>query len=306
MKADRDVRNRRLAELSLLLITALWGGTFVTVKAALTDATPLYFVALRFTVAFMAMAAMYPGQVVRAARPGCRGVVVAAGLFLLIGYTMQTWGLVYTTPAKSGFITGFSVIITPLIARLWRYPLPDRATFAGIGCALIGLGLLTLDSGLGAVNLGDCLTLICAAAFAFQIVMVGHYARRIDPVSLAAGQIGVVAALSWPAALIIEPRPDHLTPRLAAAVLVTALLATVLAFLVQSVAQKYTSAARTALIFTAEPVFAGLFSWWFIGEWLAPAQMMGCLLILYGMVSPELILFWHGRRADSRRAGRPG
>ncbi len=106
------------------------------------------------------------------------------GTFLFTGYAFQTWGLVYTTPSKSGFITGFSVILVPLIALLQGHPM-RAANISGAGCGLLGLYFLVTPGGIGAVNRGDVLTLFGAIAFAIHIVLVGAYTRRFSFLHLA-------------------------------------------------------------------------------------------------------------------------
>jgi len=281
---------RTLAELLLVLITLIWGATFVVVKGALSDASPLPFIALRFTLAgILLLVVLARGHIDRKAlAPG-----MTLGVLLWLGYTGQTSGLVYTTPSKSAFITGFSVILVPLLMVLWRFRL-RAASLAGAAFGLAGLYLLVAPSGSSGVlrvNRGDLLVLLGSVAFAFHIVLVGVYTRRVSFLHLVPVQIltvGMLAAGAW----LFSPRPVlHTTGRLIAALLITAILATAFAFSVQNWAQQFTPPAHTALIFALEPVFAAITSRVVLGEHLGRRVLVGSGLILAGMVFSEI---WGG------------
>ena len=188
---------RTKAELLLVVTTFIWGSTFVIVKGALADASPFPFIAVRFILAGLLMF----GVMARGRLP--RETLLPSlllGIFLFTGYAFQTWGLVFTTPSKSAFITGFSVILVPLIALFHGYPM-RAANVTGAGLGLLGLYFLVLPSGIGAVNRGDLLTLFGAMAFAVHIVLVGTYTRRFSFLHLAPGQIlvvGIIATLAIP------------------------------------------------------------------------------------------------------------
>ena len=281
---------RAKAELVLVAITAIWGTTFVVVKEALADASPMVFIAIRFSLAGLLLALVL-GRGVR----GLGREVLAAGLlqgvFLFGGYALQTWGLVFTTPTKSAFITGFSVVLVPLILAAGGAPLRLPSLAAALA-GLAGLYVLLAPSASGGVNPGDLLTLGGAVAFAFQIVLVGRYAERLPlravvPVQIVA--VGLLAALSLPVSGRI-----HLvwTPGLLGAFAVTSVFATAFAFSGQNWAQQYTPASHTALIFALEPVFAAITSRFVAGERMGARFLAGCVLILGGMVISEL---WGGR-----------
>ena len=137
---------RTKAELLLVVTTFIWGSTFVIVKGALADASPFPFIAVRFILAGLLMfAVMARGRLpAQALLPS-----VLLGILLFAGFAFQTWGLVFTTPSKSAFITGFSVILVPLISLFHGYPM-RAANAAGAGLGLLGLYFLVLPSGIGA------------------------------------------------------------------------------------------------------------------------------------------------------------
>ncbi len=278
------MNQRKKAEALLVTITFIWGSTFVIVKGALAEASPLAFMAVRFLLAgaLLFVVLNWRGLDRRAVLPG-----LVLGLFLFAGYICQTYGLLYTTPSKSAFITGSSVILVPLILTL-RGVRMTGANFAGALLGAAGLYFLVLPSGFSAVNRGDVYTLIGATSFAFHIVLVGVYTRRHAFQDLVPVQVMTVGVLSLAALPLDRNLRFHWTLGLGAAIVVTAVFATGFAFSVQNWAQKYTPPAHTALIFALEPVFAALTSRVVLGERLGAEALLGSVLVLVGMIVSEL------------------
>jgi len=283
----RILSQRSKAELLLVVDTFIWGSTFVIVKGALSDASPFPFLAARFTLAGLLMwLVMARGRVDRRAiQPS-----LVLGIFLFAGYAFQTWGLIFTSPSKSAFITGFSVILVPLISLFSGYRM-RAGSLSGAVLGLLGLYFLVVPSGLHAVNRGDILTLIAAISFAVHIILVGSYTRRFSFLQLAPGQILVVGAIATLAGPLGPAWVMHWTTRLLLAIVVTAIFATAFAFGSQVWAQQYTPPAHTALIFALEPVFAALTSRLMMGERWGGKVVLGAALILAGMVVSEI---WGG------------
>jgi drug/metabolite transporter (DMT)-like permease len=278
---------RTKAEAFLVVVTAIWGCTFVVVKGALADASPLPFLAARFVLAgVLLLVILGRGQVER--RTIFPGSVL--GLFLFAGYLFQTWGLIYTTPSKSAFLTGFSVILVPLLMMLSGVRMGSATILGGV-LGLFGIYLLVAPSGMAAVNRGDILTLAGAFSFAVHIILVGYYTNKFSFLHLVPVQVLAVGLLSLVALSLVPDQTLHWTGRLVVAILITAVLATGVAFSVQNWAQQYTPAAHTALIFALEPVFAALFSRLVMKEHLGGRVLVGSGLILAGMIVSEI---WGG------------
>jgi drug/metabolite transporter (DMT)-like permease len=267
----------------LVAVTAVWGSTFVVVKDAVARMPVMGFLAWRFALATLVMLVLRPGAVVRLGRRGWwRGFLL--GLSLAGGYVAQTYGLRYTSAAASGFITGMFVVFTPLISgAILRRRVP-WAAWAGVALATAGLGVISLH-GLR-VGFGELLTLVCAFSYAVQLVGLGEWSGDHDPFALAIVQLGTVAVLST---LIALPGQLRLPPDggVWAAVAVTAVLATAVAFLVQTWAQSLMSATRAAVVMTMEPVFAGLAAV-AAGEHLDWRIPVGGVLVLAAMYLVEL------------------
>jgi drug/metabolite transporter (DMT)-like permease len=271
-------------ELAMVAVTAVWGSTFVLVRDAVAQIPPFAFIAYRFLAAALLLAALRP----RLAAVGSPELAAgaAAGLALFAGYGLQTVGLQYTTASNAGFITGLSVVLTPLLAGLVLRQPPGRWPVAGVVLAAAGLGLLSLQA--LEVRRGDALVLGCAVAFATHILLLGRYAPRLSTYRLAIVQLATagLAGLAWAgvAGDLVVPGSAEVWVALA----ITSVAASAAAFLIQTRAQREVSPTRTAVIFTMEPVFAGLFGFLLAGERLSARGWLGAALILAGMLVAEL------------------
>jgi len=279
-----------VADLSLLLLTLVWGTTFTLVKRVLDAGTsPAVFLALRFGLATAVIGALWLWRRPRPT-PGLLRDGSLLGLAMFAGFALQTFGLRYTTPSRSGFITGLAVVIVPLIAKFLQGRRVGGPAWAGVAFAVVGLFMLTRPFGGDAtalVQLGDLLTLGCAFAYAFQIIWTSEFSPRHSLVSLTLVQIGVTFAGTLLLALL-EPRSLVPSTELAGTVLFTGLVMTVGAFFVMNWAQRHTTAVRAAIIYALEPPAAAIFSNVITGEILPPLGIAGGALILLGIVVAEV------------------
>jgi drug/metabolite transporter (DMT)-like permease len=278
---------RRKAEAALVWNTVIWGATFVVVKSALADISPLFFLALRFSLAALILlpllARKAPGWSWRTAGAGA-----LAGVFLFSGYVLQTLGLRLTSAPKSAFVTGLSSVMVPLLGALVYRTRPLISEVAGLLAATAGLVLMTLQGVRGGVSLGDVLTLFCAVGFAAHIVVLGHFSERMSFEVLAIMQVGAAALLSVCSFWWVERPHVQWRPAVIGAILITGLLATALAFTIQAWAQRYTTSVRTGLIYALEPVFAWITSFLLVGEGLSARAAAGAVLILGGVALVEV------------------
>lgn len=286
------------ADAALLGLTVLWGITFVAVKDSLAFTSPFAWLTARFLLG-AAVATPF------AARHGLRladlrsGAVL--GLFLFVGFVLQTTGLALTTPSRSAFITGLYIAIVPFLSfALLRRP-PKASSLVGIGVALVGLYLLTGGGGGPSGRLvGDLLTLGCAVAFAFHIVWTERYAPTAPPTVLAAVQLWVVAGLSA-LALPFESVRLQWSGSLVASLVFCGVFVSAFATSVQTWAQARTSSVRAALLFAMEPVFAAACSVALGRERLEAPELWGGGLIVSGVLLGEL----GGALVERRRRSAP-
>jgi drug/metabolite transporter (DMT)-like permease len=286
---SKELRKLLLADGSLIGVAAVWGLTFVTVKNAIQLLPPFSFNFYRFSLAALVML-LFALPAWKNLNKGTVKAGLLLGLFLFAGYSFQTLGLVYTSASNAGFITGLSVVFVPLIATLLSKQFPGTGVIYGVICATIGLALLSMGD-LRSFNLGDLLVLFCAVSFALHIIYVGRFSRHHSTVWLVTWQIAAVAILSGLSSFYFEPGLNQFVPEAWPALIITALLATCLAFFTQNYMQRFTSPSHTAIIFTTEPVFAAIFAVWLLQETLLPNAYWGGALILLGMLLAELRSF---------------
>src|SRR5438093_7485857 len=265
----------------LITAAAVWGVSFVVVKDALTAASPLLFLAVRFTLATIVLAPLVN------LRGGFSRAELQAGalltLLLASGFATQAYGLQYTTPARSAFIVAMSSVLAPMIALLvLRHRLAWQVLVALI-VATLGLYFLTAPEA-GGLNRGDLWTLVTALVFGGHIVAVSEFSKRFQADRMVWLQLPGTAIATLIAALLLEQLRFEWSLGLGAALLFLSVMSTAVALVWQMRAQRDMSSARASLLFCLEPVFAALTSWLFWGEQFSVAQGMGAVLILAGMV----------------------
>lgn len=274
-------------DLLLILVTLIWGSTFLVVQNSIKQVEPYTFLAFRFGIGALTLAVLFWKHLRRLTRAELFGGSLI-GLFLFGGYAFQTIGLQYTTTSKVGFITGLNVVIVPVLSILILRQWPNLGATIGVILAAIGMFLLSIGDKFNMeFGTGEALVLGCAVCFALQIVLISRFAPRQDPYNLAIVQIGVTALLSF---LFIVPggEPLVLPPDTAwLPIILMGVVATPFTFATMNRVQQFTTSTRAALIYSLEPVFAGIFGY-LAGESLSLPAWFGCGLIFIGMISSEV------------------
>ena len=290
------VKKEWIAPLSLLFVSFIWGATFVVVQNAMSFVEPFTFNSVRFLFAGIILLLI---QVIFAKKPSRKqlqkssvsGLIV--GFFLFIGYLLQTFGLLYTTSSKAGFLTGLSVVMVPILSFIFLKQRITPFIILGITFATIGLYLLTAGDSF-AFNIGDILVLGCAIAFAAHILINGFFSKKISPLLLSTSQVLAVGIFSTICAFLFEDWQKLFSVDLWTnysflfALFLTSIFATSIAFFIQTSAQKHTSPTRVAIIFAMEPVFAAITGIIVANEQLSIPAIFGCLCIFLGMILVEL------------------
>jgi drug/metabolite transporter (DMT)-like permease len=285
-----------VADISLLLVTIIWGSTFVLVQNAIDFLEPFSFNSIRFLAAAILLIfclLIFKKEQLKQLDVKLLLSGVFIGFWLFLGYATQTIGLLYTTSSKAGFITGLNVVLVPLFSMMLLKQFPSKNAVFGVLTATIGLFLLTMTD-VTSMNIGDGFVFICAVSFALQIIYTGKFSNKYPTLLLTVIQISTVAVLSIISSIIFEDwrksfNPDILlTKDVLIALVITSIFATALAFLIQTNFQKYTSATRVALIFAMEPVFAAITGYYWADERLAYSALVGCILIFAGMIFAEM------------------
>jgi drug/metabolite transporter (DMT)-like permease len=270
--------------LALITVTAVWGVTFVQVKDAV-DVYPLFaFLAVRYAIATGVLAVAGGRRVLTLGRSGLAAGTVLGGL-LGLGLGLQTAGLERTTVSSTGFITGLYVVLTPLFGLLLFRTTVGLEVWAGVVLSVVGLALLSgVDVGSPA---GDLLVLASAAAQALQILMVERFATRYDAIALVLVEMAACLAGFLAIAIALGQLEVPHGRTVWGALIVTGVFASALAYLIQVWAQRRLSAARIAIVFSLETVFAGLFGYWLADDRLGWLGWGGCAVILAGIAVAE-------------------
>ncbi|NLW92236.1 MAG: DMT family transporter [Syntrophomonadaceae bacterium] len=274
---------RSSAELSMVVVSFIWGAVFVVTKDALRDIGPFMFLTLRFTLAFILLVTM-AWKSIQTIRFSTVWYGALLGLFLFIGYSGQTVGLKYTTASNAAFITGTSVVLVPILYALINRKIPELRTFLTVAGALAGLFLMSFPDNNLSLSRGDILVFIGAFGFALHIILVDRYSHQHNAVAITSIQIIFVGIVSLIIGSMVEPWPTRLSMTVASAVLITSLFATSLAFLLMNALQKYSTPTRFAIVLTSEPVFAAIAAYLWTGETLTSRAYIGAAIILLSML----------------------
>ena len=281
------------ATLGILFVAFIWGVEFVLIHNAIKILEPHSFNAIRFGVAslFIGLCALVwktrGGFNWRMVSHGC-----LLGLLLYLGFSLQTFGLLYTSVSNCAFITSLNVVLVPVVAIFLQGERPRLFTVIGVSVAAAGLYFLTAE-GATPFNIGDLLTLICAVMFALHIVYTGKYSRQHHALPLILVQLLAVSVFSFTSALVFEDWQRLLEikiigdPNVLLAILIASILGTGLAIMVQTLAQGHLGSTRVAMIFTLEPVFAAMTAFLVLNEQLPAAAGFGAGMILTGIVLAE-------------------
>ena len=286
------------SNLLLLLTAVIWGFAFVAQRAGMEFIGPFTFNTARFALGSLSLIPLLlinqkrKFEKVKFLPLNDKKLLyggLSAGMVLFLGATFQQGGLVYTDAGKAGFITGFYVILVPILG-LFISQKTSLLTWLGAVVAIVGLYFLSVNETFD-INIGDVLVLIGAFFWAIQILVIGYYSTRVDPFQLAFSQFVVCAIFSFVAALITETIVLQNVLLAYLPILYAGLFSVGIAFTIQVVAQREAHPANAAIIMSLEAVFAVLGGWMILNESIPVRGLLGCLLMLIGMVLSQLYLF---------------
>jgi len=274
----------RVAEGTLLLITAIWGTTFPLLSVTLHLVDAYTIVAIRFSIAAVVLVALYGRRLARMSRVEVWDGV-RTGLLLVAGYLTQAIGLTTTSVPRSAFLTGTAVVFMPFVSFLVLRSRVQIGETLGVALVFAGLLIFYADAGLS-LRAGDVWTLACAVRFACQVVYTNVAARRSDPYAVSAMQALVSGAVGW---LFIGARGKLSVPAEAwGTLLYLGVVASALILVLQTWALGKTNPVRAGVIYSLEPVFASIFAMWFFGAHMSLLEVAGSAAILAGVLVAEL------------------
>ena len=272
-----DRKNCVLGRAALLAMTLIWGTSFVVLKETLNTVPTLYVLAYRFSGAAALMLLLGAKDVKKLDKNYLKyGAIL--GVFLFLAYTLQTFGLSLTTPAKNAFLTTTYCVLVPFIGWIIDKKRPDAFNFIAAAICLAGVGFVSLQKDLSA-DIGDLLTLCCGVFFGLHIVYTSKYIQGRSVAMITMVQFATAGVLAWIAALLTAPVPQN--------IVYLCVMCTAICFVLQTYGQKYTPPATVAVIMTLESVFGAAFSVALGYEVLSAKLVAGFVLIFLAVLMSE-------------------
>jgi drug/metabolite transporter (DMT)-like permease len=280
MENKSKLKTNLTADLALVMICVIWGTTFAMVKNTVKTVDPVLLIALRMIIAaiIVTFICWRKGLLSRMGGETWRSAAVV-GIFVYMGFVLQTIGISLTTASKAGFITGLAVVFTPMLSPYILKKNPEWYSWVGVVMAVVGLGLLSLD-GWNLPSIGDVYVLGCALCFGFQIVLLEKYSPRMNGFLLSMAQFIWIGMLAFVTAAPKLPEIMKFSTSTWLVILYLGVMATAVCFLVQTIAQRYVPAIRASLIMQTEPIVGVFFAWLLLGEGLNLKQWIGAFIIL--------------------------
>ena len=285
MAIDKRKKYAVLGRMALVFTTLIWGTSFVVLKNTLNSVPTLYILAFRFSGAALLLAVVFVKELKKIdKRYIINGIVL--GTFLFAGYTVQTYGLYYTTPSKNAFLTAAYCVLVPFVSWFLSKKRPDKFNFISTVICFIGIGLVSLKND-RSIELGDFLTLCCSIFYAVHIVLTAKYVKGRSVVIITMLQFATAGVLGWTSALVTTPFPTEISPANIWSIVYLCVMCTAVCFLCQTFGQKHTPPSTAAIIITLESVFGAGFSVLINHEVITAKLYAGFALIFIAVLISE-------------------
>lgn len=282
---SNDNNKSIMSIVSLALVALAWGTSYAIIKDTLSHTTPFVLMTIRFGLSTLLLSIIYYRKLIRIKRVDLiNGVKI--GIFMFGAFITLVTGIKYTTASKQSFIVGSYVLIVPFLTWLINKNKPDKYDVIGAICAVIGLFLLTAGSVTG-INIGDIISIGCALSFALHMIMIEKYCHDSDPIILTIVQFATTSILFILLVIMFEKPDFSVISTATSEILYLVIVATVIAFVVQNIAQRHISSITTSLILTLESVFGSVFAIFYLDEKVSVNMVIGCAIILIGIVMHE-------------------
>lgn len=277
---------RKYANMMLLVVTVVWGGGFIATEGALESLSPFYIMMIRFLGAAV-LPIIISWKKLRALNSNIIFHGVITGIFLFLAFAFQTFGLQYSTPSKNAFLTATNVVLVPYLLWFIMHRKPTKKEIIASILCIIGIALLTLKPGTAMFSLGDMLSLACAVFFALHIIALERYSVHVDAICMTALQMITAGIISTICALCFEQVPTSFPASAIGNVAYLIFVSTLLAYLLQTYAQKFTTANSASLILSMEALFASIFSFFILHEVMSIFMIIGACLIFSSIIYIE-------------------
>ncbi len=285
------------AKAALFIAALIWGGSFLIVKNSMDMIQPHMLLAIRFTLGCLLLSIVFHKRLKALNKDYfIKGGIIGACLFA--AYSLQTIGILDTTPGKNAFLTAIYCVLVPFFYWIVDRKRPDRYNNLAAGITLLGIGLVSMNGDFS-IGIGDTLTLISGVVFAIHLVAVAKFSKTMDPILLTILQFGYAAVFSWIVGLLFEEFPVNWNMQMLGGLLYLSVFATAVALLLQNVGQKYTNPAPASIILSLESVFGVMFSILFYGEELTLRLFFGFFLIFIAVIISETKLSFLMKKSEA-------
>ena len=273
----------------LILVTIVWGSTFLIIKDTVTTVNEFLIVFIRSSLAFVAILAY---QLYKDWKPlfNKRNFIYGSimGVLMAITYGAQTIGLKYTSTGHSAFITSSAVIIVPFILFIFFHDKLFKIDIISVLIVFAGLFMLTYDFETK-MNIGDIITIITAISYAFHVILAGRFVKKSDTIPIVTYQFLSAAIIGIIAFLITNNEPVMISDKAWFSMIYLGLVGTLFCYFIAVWIQKYVSSLKVTIIFSLEPVFAAIFGYFIIHEILNTKELIGAILILAGVMVHSIL-----------------
>ena len=274
------------ADLMMFVVTICWGSSYLFTKIGLDSLGVYNLIFLRFGIAFILAALIFHKRILKADFKTIKYSFML-GSILFFAFVFLNTGIQSTSVSNTGFLVSLSVVFVPIISAFFLKQKVEKRLMIGVFSALVGIGLLTLNSQLQ-LSLGDILCIICALFYSVHIIVTGKVTKNVDSISLGVWQLGFCGAWGLLFTLLFETPQLPQNTNVWSSILALSILCSALGFIVQTIAQQYTTATHAGLIFSLEPIFAAGFAFVFIGETLSIRGYIGASIVLLGILIAEI------------------
>lgn len=282
----KNVMTKKKANFILICVTIIWGGGFIATDRALESFSPFSVMAVRFLgAAFLPF--LISWRDIRSLPFRYLKEGVFTGIMLFLAFALQTFGLQLSTPSKNAFLTATNVIFVPYLLWLLAKRKPSRKELLSSVLCIVGIAMLVWKPDMLFLQFGDMLSLLCALFFALHIIALERYTPYIPTVAFTALQMLISGILSIICAVIFEEVPHEITSSAFMSALYLIFISTLLAYLLQTAAQKHTTANSAALILSMEALFASVFSFLLLHEAMTVNMVLGAFFILASVIFME-------------------
>lgn len=277
-------------DIMLVLVTLFWGVSYLLIDYSLEELDPFNINAIRFIIAFLIPYIFWWKKLRKVNGPTLK-YSAYLGFILFVVYIGSTFGVKYTSLSNAGFLCSLAVVVTPILAFFIKKVVPERKLIAAVLLALLGIAFLTLDESLKPA-VGDLYCILCAVAYSFHLLLTETAVKKegVNPFQLGVYQLGFSGIYQLIFSVLTETPRFPTTPKTWISILALAIFCTGISFIVQTIAQQYTTASRVGVIFSLEPVFAALVAFFVAGEILTGRGYFGAVLLLMGIFVMEIDL----------------